>query len=249
MSYSAKMTIYMQSRPWGVIGIMDDSSDNNNDYACKFVNTVERECPFTFRTQTKEISPVQITKMFELEFNERKSDDKVSVEDRKFLMKVQNGIHQRDDGHFEIPLPFKQDDIKLPNNKPLAEKRLARLKDKLKRDEQYKADYIAFMENIIDKGYAEKVPTEDSSQTDGRKWYIPHHGIYHPKKPGKIRVVFDCSAEYQKEVLNRHLLQGPDLTNNLTGVLCRFRQEPVAFTCDIEAMFHQVGLDVKDRDY
>ncbi|XP_070546094.1 uncharacterized protein [Ptychodera flava] len=105
------------------------------------------------------------------------------------------------------------------------------------------------MSDIIDKGYAERVPTDDEPQTDGQRWYIPHHGVYHPKKPGKIRVVFDRSAEYHRETLNSHLLQGPDLTNELIGVLCHFRQEPIAFTCDIEAMFHQVGVDVKHRDY
>ena len=51
---------------------------------------------------------------------------------------------------------------------------------------------------------------------------------------------FDCSAEYEGEALNKHLLQGPDLTNKLVGVLSRFRQEPVAFMADIEAMFLQV---------
>ena len=51
------------------------------------------------------------------------------------------------------------------------------------------------------------------------------------------------------ESLNKHLLQGPDLTNNLVGVLCRFRKEPVAFTCDIESMFYQVKVAEDDRDY
>ncbi|KAK3732687.1 hypothetical protein QZH41_009335 [Actinostola sp. cb2023] len=69
-----------------------------------------------------------------------------------------------------------------------------------------------------------------------------------PKKPDKIRVVFDCSAEFAGQSLNRHLLQGPDLTNSLVGVLCRFRQEQVAFVCDIESMFHQVRVNEEFRD-
>ena len=28
----------------------------------------------------------------------------------------------------------------------------------------------------------------------GKVNYVPHHGVYHPKKPDKIRVAFDCSA-------------------------------------------------------
>ena len=61
-------------------------------------------------------------------------------------------------------------------------------------------------------------------------------------------VVFDCAAEYQNESLNKHLLQGPDLTNNLTGVFCRFRQQPIAFLWDIEGMFHQVKVKEEYRD-
>ena len=93
------------------------------------------------------------------------------------------------------------------------------------------------------------MPAEELTIAEGRTWYIPPHGVYHPKKPGKIRVVFDCSAEYRGEVLNHHLLQGPDLINNLTGVLCRFRQEPVAVIGDIGSMCHQVGVNTEDRHF
>lgn len=99
------------------------------------------------------------------------------------------------------------------------------------------------MEKMIADGHAEKAPNQYE-----RAWYISHHGVYHPKKPEKLRVVFDCSAEFQGHSLNRHLLQGPDLTNTLIGVLCRFRQEPVAFACDIEGMFHQVHVNEEHRD-
>ena len=73
-------------------------------------------------------------------------------------------------------------------------------------------------------------------------------GVYHPKKPNKIRVVFDCAAECNGESLNKHLLQGPDLTNTLAGVLSRFRQEPVGIMCDIESMFYQVHVTREFRD-
>ena len=70
------------------------------------------------------------------------------------------------------------------------------------------------MEDMLQKGHAEKVPTEKLNRSDGRIWYIPHHGVYHPQKPDKIRVVLDCAAEYQNVSLNSVLLQGPDLTNS-----------------------------------
>ena len=60
------------------------------------------------------------------------------------------------------------------------------------------------------------------------------------------RVVFDCSVKYRGSSLNDKLLQGPDLTNFLVGVLMRFRQEPVALMADVEAMFHQVRVKPGD---
>ena len=101
---------------------------------------------------------------------------------------------------------------------------------------------------MIKKGHAEKVSPDEESVVDCKSWYIRRHGVYHPKKPDKIRVVFDCLSEYKGESINKHLLQGPDLTNKLIGVLTRFQQESVAFMSDIEAMFHQVKATKDCRD-
>ena len=82
------------------------------------------------------------------------------------------------------------------------------------------------MAEITEKGYAREVPADP--QETNVKWYIPHHRIYNPQKPWKIRVVFDCSAKYQGKSLNDLLPSGPDLTNTLFGVLMRFIRERVA---------------------
>ena len=70
--------------------------------------------------------------------------------------------------------------------------------------------------------------------------------MFHPAKPGKVRVVFDCSAKYRGSSLNDQLLQGPDFTNSLIGVLTRLRQENVALMSDVEDMFHQVNIKPDD---
>ena len=85
-------------------------------------------------------------------------------------------------------------------------------------NQQYRSDYVAFITDMIDKGYAEKG---------------------YPKKPKKIGVVFGCSARYGGTSLNDR--QGPDMTNSLVGVLTRFRQEPVAFMSDVEAVLSSPG--------
>ena len=66
--------------------------------------------------------------MFELDFNERNSADvPLSYEDRQFVNKMKAGVHQLEDRHYELPLPLKNDNVKLPNNKALAEYRLTKL--------------------------------------------------------------------------------------------------------------------------
>lgn len=102
------------------------------------------------------------------------------------------------------------------------------------------------MKEIIERGDVEEVHNEGIK---GEQWYIPHHGIYHPRKPTKLRVVFDCSAKHNGTSLNDHLLQGPDLINNLTGILLRFRQHPIALMCNIGKMFYPFHVDERDRDY
>ena len=59
--------------------------------------------------------------------------------------------------------------------------------------------------------------------------YLLHHGVKHASKPGKVIIVFDCSTNYGGTSLNNKLLSGSDLTNQLAGVLIRFRTEEVAF--------------------
>ena len=83
---------------------------------------------------------------------------------------------------------------------------------------------------------------------NGNVNYVPHTGVYHSKKPGKICVVFNCSAEFEGVSINDYLLRGPNLMNGLVGVLCRFRLEEVAFVADIKAMFHQFLVCKDDRD-
>ena len=105
------------------------------------------------------------------------------------------------------------------------------------------------MKKTLDNGHASRVPVDQLSTEKGKVWHLPHFHVYHPRKPDQIRVVFDCSAVFENESLNKHLLQGLDQLNSLIGVLTRFRKEEVAFTCDIEQMFHSFYVTPKDRNF
>ncbi|XP_071094674.1 uncharacterized protein [Haliotis cracherodii] len=191
-----------------------------------------------------------VRKSINFDFPESSIDDKaeMSQEDKKFLDKVNESVSLQE-GHYHISLPFKCSNVQMPNNSVQALKRLDSLKRKFNKDQKFSDDYKTFMEDILAKGYAEKVPIEELEGQTGKVWYIPHHGIYHPRKISKIRVVFDCTASYQGVSLNNMLIQGPNSTNNLLGILLRFRQDSVAIMGDIESMFYRVKVPKEDRNY
>nr|CAB3263156.1 uncharacterized protein LOC104265735 [Phallusia mammillata] len=169
-----------------------------------------------------------------------------STEDRRTYRMMKDSV-KFVDGHYELPLPWRHDHQIMPDNLKMATNRLGCLRRRLARDDVMMSKYGEQMQTTIDKGYAEEISTEELS-TNQRVWYIPHHGVLNPNKPGKLRVVFDCAAQYRGLSLNQALMQGPDFVNSLVGVLLRFRKEPIALVADIEAMFYQVRVAPRDRD-
>lgn len=101
--------------------------------------------------------------------------------------------------------------------------------------------FFDFMQKVLDNHQAEPAPPLQPGQ---ECWYLPTFGVYHPQKPGKIRVVFDSSTVFKGTSLNDMLLSGPNLNNTLVGVLLRFRREQIAITADIEQMFY--GFKVRE---
>ena len=177
------------------------------------------------------------------------SDDVcLSRDDLKFMNIVKDSAMQCEDCHYQISLPLKNPSMKMPENRVQAERRIAHLKRKLLGNGKFREDYVTSLEGVIKEGFAEKVPLADLRRADSKVWYISHHGVYHHKKPEKLRVVFDCSAQFRGTSLNSELFQGPDLTNNLVRVLIRFRQDQVAVIRDIKSMFHQMRVPVADGD-
>ena len=126
------------------------------------------------------------------------------------------------DVHYEVPSPYRDGNLQLPNNKEQAIRRIQQLKKRFQKDPEFFNSYTKQIEELILKGYAKRA---SSNSIKGKTWYLPHHGVKHASKPGKVRIVFDCSANYGGTSLNNKLISGPDLTNQLAGVLIRFRTE------------------------
>jgi len=221
---------------WCVSGPIGNS--NSNSFSCNRININVRETIKDLSLRDMIITAQSI------DFQDSNFEQSISMEDRRFIQMMEEETTFKN-GHYVSPLPFRSKDKAIPNNRNHVLQRAQWLKRRLSKQQRMYDDYVKFMNDIISKGYATKA-TEPPK--DSKTWYIPHHGVYHPKKPDKIRVVFDCSMKANGYCLNQELLQGPDLTNQLMGVLLRFREEPIAVMGDIEAMFCQVRVPDDQRD-
>lgn len=237
--------------PWKVV-----NSEGNGPYAvltrlgwvingplrnCKDVDGQDSAC-----VKANYISVSSLEDMFVKQYNqdfvEQHCDEQteMSVEDKQFMEIMENSAELKD-GHYYLKLPFRNSDVRLPNNKQIAQQRAQCLLKRFNRDESFFLEYKDFMSNLNAEGYSEIVPHDELECEKGKVWYIPHHGVYHPQKK-TLRVVYDCASTFAGASLNKELLQGPDLTNTLLGVLMRFRQGPIALMTDIKGMFHQVRV-------
>ena len=99
----------------------------------------------------------------------------------------------------------------------------------------------------MEKGYIKRLAKEEAAAPVTRKWYLIHHPVINPKKPGKVRRVCDAAVKFQGLSLNSHLLSDPDFLKNLVGIFMRSREEKVALLGDIEAMFNQVAVPEADQ--
>lgn len=125
-------------------------------------------------------------------------------------------------------------------------RRLSTLQRTFQKKPDMRDQFVDFMQKTFDNDQAEPAPPLKEGE---ECWYLPLFGVYHPQKPGKIRVVFDSSAQFKGISLNDTLLSGPDLNNKLLGVLLRFRREQVAINTDVEQMFYCFRVREDHWDY
>ena len=236
---------------WCVTGNhCSDTKNTQNSYAHRIMSKdVHDSClarkTVSFIADLPGIPAQKVLEILESDFTSTRDNVSLSIEDKLFLTILEESTKQNNSGYVTMPPPFKQRPKGTgPMTRKSAEHRFNLLLEKFKRNPEYETNYREFMNSIIENKDAELVNEEKDDA-----WYIPHFGVFHPKKPGKIRIVFDCAAKTRKKSLNEFLLSGPDMMNSLLGILMRFRVGHIAVSCDIERMFHQFQVEPGDRDY
>lgn len=105
------------------------------------------------------------------------------------------------------------------------------------------------IQEYVDKGYVRKLSESEVKELGNNVWYLPVFGVIHPKKPDKLRMVFDGAAKFKSVSLNSMLLIGPDELASLIDILRRFREKLFGVGGDIKEMYHQVKIIRKDQNF
>ncbi|XP_055633544.1 uncharacterized protein LOC129773906 [Toxorhynchites rutilus septentrionalis] len=173
---------------------------------------------------------------------------KPEPEEDKRARKIMEATTRRVKGGFETGLLWRFNNICFPDSYPMALRRLHALEKRLSRDPVLEAKVRNQIMEYEVKGYAHRTTPEELRSTNPNKvWYLPLGVIQNPKKPNKLRLIWDAKARAGGVSFNDMLLKGPDLLVALMEVLLRFRQGNIAIVGDIREMFHQIWIRDEDK--
>ncbi|XP_062703182.1 uncharacterized protein LOC134285759 [Aedes albopictus] len=153
----------------------------------------------------------------------------------------------RREGRMEVGLLWRKDDVRFPDSYQMALSRLRGLEKRLAKDAVLRNKVNEQLESFVQKQYVRVLSPEELESTDPfRRWYLPLGIVTNPKKPSKIRMVWDAAAKVGGVCFNDMLLKGPDLLVPLVDVLLRFREGKIAVCSDIREMFLRILIREED---
>ena len=135
---------------------------------------------------------------------------------------------------YEVGLLWREDEMKLPNNFNSAIGHFKSIERRLQKDETIRKRYQETIDTDVNAGHVRKVDQTELNETRNKlQWYLPHHPVFNPQKPEKVRRVCNAAAKYQGVALNDKLFSGSDLLQSLIGIIFRFREHQIALSANI----------------
>lgn len=169
-------------------------------------------------------------------------------EEREYKIIEDKLTYKADQKKWEAGYPWIKDPKALPDNKEAALATLKATEKRLRQNPAHAAVYHKQIESMIERGVARRLTKKEIEDYNGPVFYISHHEVLKPEsKTTPCRIVFNSSANFHGHVLNEYYAKGPDMLNNLLGVLLRFREEPIAVIGDIAKMFHSIDIPLLDQ--
>ena len=170
-----------------------------------------------------------------------------TLEQERELAMIESGMELRD-STWIAKYPWKRNPEELPNNYHSALAMLRSTEKRIKKDKDLSNLYSNQIEDMVVRGVARKLTKEEIAEYVGPRYYISHHEVLNPDSNSTpCRIVFNSFAKFHNSTLNDYWAKGPDMLNNLLGILLRFREDKVAIAGDIRKMYHSVKIEGIDQ--
>ena len=101
--------------------------------------------------------------------------------------KILEATTYHDGSRYQVGMLWAEDESNLPNNYFSAIVQLKSLERRLGKDAELKERYTQTIKEDFSKRYIVEVDKSDCfKMSNAREWYLPHHPVVHPHKPGKV---------------------------------------------------------------
>ena len=124
--------------------------------------------------------------------------------------------------HYQLAFSWKPAAPNFDDNPSLAKTRLHCLSQRFDKNVELKSKFETVIQDCPSISYSRKIYDDKDKDELKMRWYLPHYETVLPRKPDKVRMVFDCSATFNKQSLDKQFLQGPEFLNSLIVVSIRF---------------------------
>lgn len=226
---------------WVVQGPNDKRITNNsmNTYSLNMC-----ECQSLYNNLHRLVKEFFSLEAFGVKLSERIVESKAMMRARHIL-ETSTVKHEN---HYTTALLWRSDDIQLPNSYDMAMRRLECVETKMKKNPILSTRMCDYLKDFLDKGYIRKLTLAEQNKHGPRTWYLPIFPVFNPKKPEKLRLVWDGAAKVNGVSLNSQLLTGPDQLVPLPDILRRFREAFIGVSTDIIEMYHRVHVEEEDQN-
>ena len=132
----------------------------------------------------------QVKSWYDIEsFGANKQVDSRSAADAR-AHEILESITIHNGRRYDVGMLWAADSIQLPNSYFSSLVQLKLLEKRLAKDEDLREKYTSTTKEDLNKGHVIEVP--DAHKVESRsdkEWYLPHHPVLNPNKPGKVRRV------------------------------------------------------------